>query len=324
MKLSELGERSIIREINSRFMKGQNLNDCALIDNGEDYLMISTDLASTYTNIPEGARPELIGEFAASINLSDIAAMAGIPIGMEVSLAVSPDTEENYLFEIMGGISRKLREFDSELLGGDTKEGPGIAITGTVLGRQKKNKLLLRSNLKKGQVLCVTGKLGKAASGYIYYKSGYNISKGIEYLLNVNPRIREAQIIAEHGGRFMTDLSDGLFSALHQIKENQGIGVKLVEDEIPVHRTVNKASEISGAKPVEIASGFGGDYELLFTIDNSKYSKFRDSMKSEGIQVSYIGETWEGDNIIFNGENWSPISSRGYEHFRKLPELGSV
>lgn len=324
VKLAQTGERSIISEINSRYLGNRSLNDCALIDNGDEYILLSTDLASEYTNIPEGADPKLIGEFTAAINLSDIAAMAGIPVGMAVSLSINPETEEEYLYRIMDGINRKLRKYDAEILGGDTKEGPGLSITGTVIGKQKKDKILLRSALKKGQVLCVTGSLGRAASGYVFLKTGYNRTAGIQMIMNIEPRIREAQIIAEYGARFMTDLSDGLFSSLHQIKTDLGIGSKIVLDELSTDRNVKKASEISGASTLELTYGFGGDYELLFSIDNSRYSEFRDAMKKENIPVSYVGETWEGENIIFNGENWENMESKGYEHFRKIPPLGSI
>lgn len=324
MKLSEIGERSIISKINKQFMEGVALNDCAVIDNGDEYILLSTDLASSETNIPEGAKPVQVGEFAASINLSDIAAMAGIPVGMMVSLSVDPETEEEYLFNIMNGIQRKLREYDSEILGGDTKEGNGINITGTILGRQKKERTVLRSGLRKGQVFGVTGKLGRAAAGYVFYRSSYNVRRGIDLIMNFTPRIREAQTIAEHGAKFMTDISDGLYSSLSQIRRDLGLGAKIVEDELPAHSDVMKASRLSGAGKLDLVAGFGGDYELLFTIDNSDYSDFRDAMKGEGIPVSFIGDVWDGDNMIFNGEDWHPLTSKGYEHFRKMPPLGKL
>lgn len=324
MKLSDIGERSIIQNINKHFMKGADLNDCALIDNGDEYILLSTDLASTRTNIPEGASPTSIGEFAAAINLSDIAAMAGIPFGMTVSLAVDPETEEEFLFNIMNGIQRKLHEFDSEILGGDTKEGTGLNITGTILGKQKKEKTILRSGIRKGQVLGVTGNLGRAAAGYVFYRSSYNIKKGLDMILKFTPRVNEALTIAEHGAKFMTDISDGLYSSLSQIRRDSGLGAKIVEDELPAHRDVPKASSVSGAERLDLVAGFGGDYELLFTIDNSDYSDFSEAMKAEGIPVSFIGDVWEGENIIFNGEDWRPVTSKGYEHFQKMPSLGRL
>lgn len=322
VKLKDLGERTIIREITERFMRDKTTNDCAVIGSGDEYILLSTDLVSTATNIPEGANPRLIGEFAASVNLSDIAAMAGMPIGMLVTLAVTPEMDDSYLYKVMEGIERKLGKYGSEILGGDTKEGESLSIAGTAVGRQKKRLTRFRTHVKEGQVLCVTGKLGRAASGYVYYRSGYNVTKGIEMIMDINPRINEAQIISEYGGKFMTDLSDGLYSSISQLKNDLSIGAKIVEDEIPVHRSVSKASEISGDSILNISAGFGGDYELLFTIENSSYADFKDAMESEKIPVSYIGETWKGDNIIFNGENWSPISLTGYEHFREVPRLG--
>lgn len=324
MKLKEIGERNIIKEITKRHMSVSSTDDCALIEFGDEYFMMSTDLVSELTNIPAGSPPALIGEFAASINLSDIAAMAGIPLGLLISVSANPDTDDSYLYKVFDGMSRKLREFDTEILGGDTKEGSHLSLACTSIGRQKKEKTLLRSNIRPKQILCVTGKLGRASSGYIYLKTGYNISRGRQMMMDITPRIREAQIIAEHGGRFMTDLSDGLFSAISQLKNDFSIGAKVVQDEIPGAKSVGKAAELSGASELDIKANFGGDYELLFTIENSSYGDFKRSMEAEKIPVSYIGETWEGENMIFNGENWSVISEIGYEHFKEIPKLGRI
>jgi thiamine-monophosphate kinase len=69
---------------------------------------------------------------------------------------------------------------------------------------------------------------------------------------------------------------------------------------------------------------FGGDYEILFTIENENYADFKSAMESEKIHVSYIGDTWKGDNIIFDGRSWSQIVGGGYQHFAPAPKIGSI
>ncbi len=320
MKLRDLGEREIIKSVVSKFTGNRHLNDCAVIDNGEDYLLLSTDLASMRNNIPSGSPPELIGEFVASINLSDIAAMAGIPIGMMISLSLSPSYDDEFLYQIMRGVRRKLSFFNAEILGGDTKEGDELEIAGTIIGRQKKNITRFRTDIKKDQIIGITGNVGRAYAGYMFYSSGYAVTRGIELMLDLNPRIREAQIISELGGKFMTDLSDGLFSSVWNLKSDFGIGVKIVYDEIPFHGELKRAAKLFGKNLGSTALSFGGDYELMFTIDNSIYRDFRESLESEKIPVSFIGQTWMGDNIIFRDERWEPMKQKGYEHFQ--PEEG--
>lgn len=323
MRLKDIGERGIIESIFKGFHLKQEKDDCALIDLGEDFLMLSSDILRETTHFPIGAKPRQIGKFAANVNLSDIAAMAGEPIGMLTSYLVNPETEETYFKEIVAGINSALKAQKADILGGDTKEGKELVISGTAVGKQTKKLTRKRGDIAKGQILAVTNSLGKAASGYIFYKAGYQKSKGIDLMLDVEPRIREAQIISEHGGKFMMDLSDGIYSSISQMKSDYGLGFRIVEDELPVDRNVKKASDISGASFTDIMCSFGGDYELLFTIDNDNYKDFMGAMESEQISVSFIGDVWDGDNIMYNGSHWTKISNRGYEHFSGRPTLGN-
>ncbi len=135
MKLKDIGERNLIHGIFKDFKISQQKDDCAIIDNGDEVLLLSTDIIRESTHIPKGAKPRQIGKFAANINLSDIAAMAGQPVGMLVSYLLSPEMEEAKFREIVSGVNDALKAFDAEILGGDTKEGEETVISGTVLGK---------------------------------------------------------------------------------------------------------------------------------------------------------------------------------------------
>lgn len=324
MKLKDIGERKLIDNIFSNFNIKQEKDDCALIDIGEEYFMFSTDVIREGSHIPEGANPRQIGRFAANVNLSDIAAMAGKPVGLLMSYLVNPEVEEHYFKDLVGGVSEALKKQDTEMLGGDTKEGSELVLSGTAVGRQDKSLTRKRSQIKKGQVLGVTNKLGKAASGYIFYRSGYQKSKGIDLMMNITPRIREAQIISEHGGKFMMDLSDGIYSSISQMQSDYGVSFRIVEDELPKDRNVKKASDISGASETDVMCAFGGDYEILFTLNNEDYKDFASAMEAEKIPVSFIGDVWDGGNIMNDGTHWSEITNRGYEHFSSKPRLGKI
>ncbi len=324
MKLSELGEIGIISRL---FEKGHihgGKEDCVVLKSGNRNLLISTDSVSYLTNLPREASPAQIGRFLSSINLSDIAAMAGDPLGMVASFMVSPDLDSEFIEQIVEAADTVLQHYNAEYLGGDSKEGTDLAISGTVIGEQKSRLLRRRSEIKKDQILGVTGTLGRGASGYVFYRSGYRQSKGVELMLGFEPRIKEAKIISELGGKFMTDLSDGLVGSIARAKGDFGIGFRIVEDEIPLNRNVKKASQISGASETEIAMKYGGDYELLFTVSNSRYKDFKEAVESEKVPVSFIGETWTGENILFDGERWNAVPGRGYEHFRKQPAIGNI
>ena len=80
-------------------------------------------------------------------------------------LAISmPKPNNDWLKQFSKGLFECCKEFNVELIGGDTSRGP-LSINVTVLGDVKKNSVLLRSNAKIEDDIWVTGDLGLAALG---------------------------------------------------------------------------------------------------------------------------------------------------------------
>lgn len=315
MKLSQIGEREIIRRLTSGSGVGE-LEDCAVLDFDDGQMLLSTDSVSYENNIPKGADPEMIGKFLASINLSDIAAMGGIPIGMLIALFLPKDTEFEFLERVYRGIKMRLQEFDCKILGGDTKESSTFSIAGTIVGKSGSGGVVRQSGISSGQVIGITGSLGRAAAGKIFYENGYRKSHGIRLMLDFMPRINEAIALARNGAKFMTDLSDGLYSSLWKIKDSSGLGARIVAEDIPIHTAMEKAGELSSIDIIETACNYGGDYEIMFTIENREYGDFRKKMAEEKIPVFFIGEVYDGEIIIYRNNEWKKVTDKGYEHFR--------
>ena len=97
-KLSDLGERRVIRLISNILSKGDEIvgigDDCAALEFGEEYLLVSTDMIYKKTHVPEIMTPWQIGWFVVAINLSDIAAKGGKPLGLVLSLGLPRDTSD--------------------------------------------------------------------------------------------------------------------------------------------------------------------------------------------------------------------------------------
>lgn len=324
LKLKDLGERQIINRLMARHSSQSPKDDCSLIENGDQYFMVSSDIINPLTHLPSGATAEQAGRFFAAVNISDIAAMAGIPTGFMSAYSAPGNTDMDFLEGVEEGVNSVLTKYDVEHLGGDMKEGRELTMTGIAVGRQKKELTRKRSEIRPGQLIGVTGSLGKAAAGYIFYKTGYRKDLGISLMMDVQPRVKEAQTISRNGGKFMMDLSDGIFASLDQMRNDYGAGFKIVEDSVIWNRHVEKAAELSGSSPRDILFSYGGEYEILFTIENDNYASFMESMESNSVDVSIIGEVWDGDNMIFDGERWEAIGNKGYEHFHEKPVLGRI
>lgn len=320
MKLNKMGERAIIDRIFSTGNISQEPDDCSLMDCGDKYILFTTDSISEKVHIPELATPYEAGRFFGSINLSDVAAMAGIPESFMASYNLKNDMEIEYLSEFSRGLSSLLHEYKVEFVGGDTKEAEENIFVGFCIGRQEKDLVRKRSYIGPDQILCLTGNVGKVGAAYISYKNGIDVRESSRRMLDIKPRLDVAEIISRAGARFMMDLSDGLFGCLSQMKHDYGYGFRIVEHEVRMHGSVDEISKITGMPKRDIAMNIGGDYELLFTIDNDHFGEFSREMETNNIDISYIGNTWNGNNIIFDGERWENIEEKGWEHFSIEPD----
>ena len=171
MKLSDIGERNAIKRIETILSKGDVAvgigDDCAAFTIGDDYLLVTTDMITQKTHIPEGMTPFQIGWFVVAINLSDIAAKGGRPLGLVLALGLPKNTSELFFTELMKGADACAIQNDTHIVGGDTKENPEITICGTAFGLVRKDEFMPRKGAKIGDVVAVTGTLGKAGAGYL-------------------------------------------------------------------------------------------------------------------------------------------------------------
>lgn len=230
-------------------------DDAAVWNLGDRQVLLATDLLmeGTHFTFPE-AKPAQAGRKALAVNLSDIAAMGGLPRTALVSLVLPRCRGIEFGKEVMSGLLELAAEFDIAVLGGDTNiwDGP-LVINVAVTGETTENGAILRSGALPGDAIYVTGPLGGSFSGHH---------------LDFTPRVREALKLNELATiNAMIDISDGLASDLRHVLKASGVGAILVEDAIPVSAA---ARAISGEKsPLEHALGDGEDFELLFTVSEA-------------------------------------------------------
>ncbi|MDD4308032.1 MAG: thiamine-phosphate kinase [Thermoplasmata archaeon] len=303
-KLSDAGEKAVIQHLISLFdpKSLQDIgDDCAILDSGDSFLLVTTDMITRATHMPENASPEDIGWYAAAVNLSDIAAMGGRPIGTLFAIGLPADTEEEWLDRLASGIHECCSRYGVPVIGGDTKENPSLTISGTAVGRVPKSQILRRSGARPGDILAMTGKLGRGIA--------WELSGDANAILRVEPRVHEGQLLAESGAvTSCIDMSDGLSASVHHLSKAGNVGFSVEADRLPLLDGL-KASDR------EKAMHWGGDYELLFTVNPKKAdSLFQSDL---GCPVTGIGTVTEDKAImLLKGDGKKHLPDRGYEHFR--------
>ncbi len=321
--VSDLGERKLIKlasAIYSEHTASVDLtDDCATISIDDVYLLASSDMISAKTHIPEKMTPWQIGWFITAINLSDIAAKGGHPLGVLLSMGLPKTYPELSFVELIKGASSCAAAFNTMVIGGDTKEHETVVLTGTALGKVKKNCFMSRKGALTGDVVAVTGSLGNAAAGFYALKQDNQNSK-VNVLCEPTPRVFEGVALAETKKvHCCMDLSDGLSSSLYQLSELNKIGFEVQQGLLPVSLELESFSKKdSSIDLIRSALHFGGDYELLLTTSKKNISFLKKTLKNFGTNLTVIGDVIEDQEIrLISGQNKIHLPNKGYEHFKK-------
>src|SRR6185369_2631539 len=105
-----------------------------------------------------------VGRKALSVNLSDVAAMAGRARYAAISLCLPPDLELSWLDGLYDGLLERAKETGVALVGGNLSGTPGpVVIDVAMLGEGER--LLRRKGAAAGDRVVVTGTPGAAAAG---------------------------------------------------------------------------------------------------------------------------------------------------------------
>jgi thiamine-monophosphate kinase len=263
-------------------------------------VLITTDMLLEGSHfILNEAGPRRIGRKAMAVNLSDIAAMAGVPIAAVVSVGLPRGGGRELAEELFHGLREVADDFDTAIVGGDTNSWTGqLVISVTLFGEATQRGAVRRSGAKPGDWLFVTGPLG----GSILGKH-----------LDVRPRIREAlrlhQFVDLHA---MIDISDGLAGDANHIREESRCGVVLRAEAIPMADDARRLND--GRSPLEHALTDGEDFELLFAVSEEDGRKLLQQQPLTPITLFHIGECVEDGLWLEESGRRRELELRGYVH----------
>lgn len=250
-------------------------DDCAVLparqiglSNPDNYLLISTD------SLIEGQHFDLrfssffdLGWKSIAVNLSDIAAMGGNPQGIVIALCLRSDIAAEEAEEIYRGINALANKHHTLILGGDTVAGSQLALTITILGSTSLPPLL-RSGVKAGDDIWVSGSIGGAGAGFSILQGQISPAvfpdKGeiaLKRHRRPEPRVQLGKILLESGEiHAMIDISDGLLQDAGHLAEKSKVQLSIRLAEVPLEYGIAQAG-------VEVLSALssGDDYELLFS-----------------------------------------------------------
>ena len=334
MKVSDLGEFGLI-DLLSRIAYGAQdkevgawqrlilgIGDDAAAWHGDDSIQLAT-----VDSLRQGVHFTLettpwadLGWKALAVNLSDIAAMGGLPRYALVALALPGSTEVEDVAALYQGMIELAKEFGVAIIGGDTDSAPLVDITTTIIGStsSRQGHLLTRSAAKPAEKVAVTGYFGAAAAGlemlgkHLQFDAEATASLKKAFL-RPYPRVAEGQIVVAHGVRAAIDISDGLISDLKHICQASRVGARIEINRVPVHPAVRANF---GDRAMELALSGGEDYELLFTASAGSIDKLKEAVSCPITVIGEITANKAGEITLIDGkEKTVSLPKTGWEHF---------
>ena len=333
VRLSELGEFGLIDLIRTASAKYEDPrrtpwrelllgigDDAAAWQSGSHIELATTDTLVEGVHFNLGAITwEELGWKALAVNLSDIAAMGGIPKYALLSLALPSELRVRDVSEFINGFVHTAAEFGVAVVGGNVATAPNVVITVTIIGCSRGKTMLERSTASPGDQIAITGYVGLSAAGLEMLR-GKTISdpKARDILRQAHfkpvPRVKEGQILIEQGVRTAIDISDGVVADLDHICESSRVNARINVEQVPVHPIVTANFPNSQ----ELALSGGEDYELLFTADQATVARAKQALSCP---VTIIGDITKEELptrvLVVDGKGTIiPYEKRGWDHFK--------
>lgn len=286
-------------------------DDCAVLPmSSERDLLVTADMLVEDVDfrLPWANAVDL-GHKSLAVSLSDIAAMGGQPRWAMLSLAIPEAVRTaGFLDEFYRGWHELAGRFGVELVGGDISSIEGKFVIDSIVGGDvTKERAVLRSTAKPGDLIYVSGELGGAAAGLALLESGKTEpGELIRRHSRPEPRLELSQKLAEDRvPTAMIDISDGLSSDLAHICSAGRTGARIHAERIPFDKDIFNYPE-----RLDLALNGGEDFELLFTVAPSKASFLN------GLDVTCVGEMTEGSDVVLvSTDGEEPLAPRGFRHF---------
>lgn len=333
--IAQLGEFELINHLTKRFeinqpstIKGIG-DDAAVLDFKDKKVIVSTDLLIEGVHFDLAYMPlKHLGYKAVVVNVSDICAMNAKATQITVSVAVSNRFPLEALDELFDGIALAAREYNVDVIGGDTTSSQkGLIISITAIGEADENEIVYRNGAKQTDLLVVTGDLGSAYMGLQVLereKQVFQVNPNSQPDLDAYTYLIERQLKPEarkdvrtllHAlelkPKAMIDISDGLSSEIIHICKQSKVGCNLYEDKLPIDPQFISVCEEFNIDSTTVAINGGEDYELLFTIDIADFDKIKGNPNFS--VIGHMTQESEGIHLITRADTKIPLKARGWD-----------
>jgi thiamine-monophosphate kinase len=280
---------------------GRAGDDAAVVDG----TVVTTDMLHERTDFPAGTTRYTAGWRAVGASLSDVAAM-GARATAAVAVYGAPAFDATELEEFITGARAVCERVDAEYVGGDLDGHDEFTVASTALGET--DDPVLRSGATAGDVVCVTGALGRSAAAIRAFDAGD--ADRANDLFQFTPRVAAGRALAPYATAMM-DSSDGLARSLHQLAAASDCHVDLDPAGVPaVDAVAGYATDDAHAR--EMTLHFGEDFELVCTVPQDELAAARDACP---VDLTVVGDVTaaETEDVPVTADG-AALPDRGFTH----------
>jgi thiamine-monophosphate kinase len=273
MEISEIGEAGLLKLIFPYCLPGTVGDDAAVLAFAGENLVVTTDVLVDRVHFSDRTTSaQDVGWRSATANLSDLAAMGAIPLGITVGLGLPPDTKVQWVEDLYRGLDACLERYETGIVGGDIYRSTVRTVAITAFGRVESSAVIRRNVAVPGAAIVVTGDHGKSKAG-LELLLDLTLGNGLhpqdrQELIRTHqrpvPRLDVVPILTKLQPEFVAgmDSSDGLLDAISQICRASGVGARIDRSAISIHPGLAMLTE----NPLDWVLGGGEDFELVLCL----------------------------------------------------------
>ena len=265
--------------------------DCAVIDYGNKYCVISSD--------PITGATKNIGKIAVNVACNDIGAAGAEPNALLMTILAPKGTEQYEIERIMKEANEAADLINVEIVGGHTEITDAVnkmVLSLTALGIKDKN--TNNDPIKSGDLLLISKEIGIEGTSIIYSENTKELDKEVFNCSELSSEkvkgyvdklsvVKEGVLCGKLGSKYMHDITEGgVYGAVWEAYKANNLGILVDEEKIPVSIETKAVCNYYKINPYRLISSGA----MLIIANKDKSYKMIEELKEEGITLEIIGE----------------------------------
>ncbi len=267
------------------------LNDGAIFDLGSARLAFSTD---SYTVDPIFFPGGNIGDLAINGTVNDIAMCGGDPLYLSAGLIIEEGFDLADLKSILETMGRAADQAGVAVVTGDTKVVPKgavdkIFINTSGIGLIPEAVHVASHHAQPGDRIILSGTIADHGIAIMTRREGLSFESDLTSdSAPLNHMVKQMLAIADGIHVLRDPTRGGVGTALNEIADKSGVGIRIIEQKIPLNSAVAGACELLGFDPLYLAN----EGKLMAFVAADQVETILDVVKASpyGQDAAIIGE----------------------------------